>query len=158
MRICSGAGCLRTVPDAVRLCEECRADKSVAHTPTGWERAATDPMLLEYKGRRWLRGIRPRALHLYPFCVDCKLALSAVADHEIPARLLVAVCRAEGLFPAQRYPGFYIVENIKGRCHSCHNRKTRIEDTQDWTAAIDVLLAPFRADRERNDKDCGVGG
>jgi 5-methylcytosine-specific restriction endonuclease McrA len=67
-----------------------------------------------------------------------------VADHEIPARLVVAVCRAERLFPYDPMGGFYILENIRGRCHGCHNAKTKVEDGQDWSAALDALLMPFR--------------
>jgi hypothetical protein len=40
--------------------------------------------------------------------------------------------------------GFYILENIRGRCHGCHNAKTKVEDGQDWSAALDALLMPFR--------------
>ena len=80
-------------------------------------------------------------------CVDCKRNASAVADHEIPARLIVAVCRAEHLFPCDPWGGFYIVANLRGRCHACHNKKTRIEDGLDWTAQLDAVLAPYRRDK-----------
>ena len=144
MRICSGAGCLRKVPDNTRFCDECAKDKAQNTKPTGAERAQDDAILREYTTPRCNKGLRPRALQRYPVCVDCKRALSQVADHEIPARLVVAECRKLGLFPMQRFPGFYIMENLRGRCHSCHNAKSKVEDGQDWTEELDRLLAPYK--------------
>lgn len=146
MRLCSGAGCGRKVADDVRYCDECRTERTDNAEPVrdGWHRAQDDPLLLEYKGERWNKGVRPRVLAKYPMCVDCKTALSQIADHNIPARVLIAECRRRKLFPLERYPGFYIFSNLRGRCHKCHNAKSRVEDAQDWSAEIEVLLAPFK--------------
>jgi 5-methylcytosine-specific restriction endonuclease McrA len=57
---------------------------------------------------------------------------------------MIAVCRAEKLFPFDPMGGFYILENLRGLCHSCHNSKTKVEDARDWTVEIDVLLSKFR--------------
>jgi 5-methylcytosine-specific restriction endonuclease McrA len=132
------------VPDDVRLCDECMGEKQHStQAKTGWHRAQDDPILLQYSTPRW-RKLRPRVMQLYPVCVGCGLSDSAVADHEIPARLIVAVCRAERLFPFDKWGGFYILSNLKGRCHGCHNAKSKVEDGQDWTAKLDEVLAPYR--------------
>src|SRR5438874_8456418 len=130
MRICSGPGCLRAVPDDVRFCDECKPDSKPERTRV--ERAATEPIMLEYGTKRW-QECRKIALQRHPFCSgkDCN-ALSKVADHNIPALVITRVCRALGLFPYQKWPGFYIVNNLVGLCHSCHNKKTRTEDAEDW--------------------------
>jgi len=143
MRICSGAGCLRAVHDYVRFCAECALEHK-QDRPSGAQRAANDVIQAEYQKARWRKGIRPRVLQRYPFCHECKRHPSAVADHNIPARLVIAVCRAEKLFPFDPMGGFYILENCVGLCHSCHNSKTKIEDSQDWTAQLDALLVKFR--------------
>jgi hypothetical protein len=43
-------------------------------------------------------------------------------DHKFPCRFLVAHCRREGLFRFDPIAGFYIIENLRGRCHSCHTK------------------------------------
>ena len=65
-------------------------------------------------------------------------------DHKFPCRFLVAHCRREGLFRFDPITGFYIIENLRGRCHSCHTKKTQCEMGQDWTAEIDALLSKYR--------------
>jgi 5-methylcytosine-specific restriction endonuclease McrA len=160
MRICSGAGCLRTVAEDVKFCPDCKPSATAdgdgirAHVPEGAERsglkltgaprALRDPMEAEYQTKRCREGIRPRVSQRDPYCVDCKRKPSEVADHEIPARLIVAAFKAERISPFEKYPGFYVLENLRGRCHGCHNSKTKIEDAQDWTAQLDALLAKFR--------------
>jgi 5-methylcytosine-specific restriction endonuclease McrA len=143
MRICSGPGCLRAVPEDVRFCDEC-APEHKQDRPSGARRAADDVVQAEYQKARWRKGIRPRVMQRYPFCCECKRYPSAVADHHIPARLLIAICRAERIFPFDPMGGFYILENIVGLCHSCHNSKTKSEDARDWTAELDALLTKFR--------------
>jgi 5-methylcytosine-specific restriction endonuclease McrA len=149
VRICSGAGCLRAVPDDVRFCWECSSDKQTPQKRSGWQRGEDDPLLKQYSTPRWNKQIRPRVLLKYPTCIDCKRNASQVADHNIPARRIVAVCRAERLFPFDSYGGFYIMANLVGRCHGCHNKKTKTEDARDWTDELDKVLAPYRADRAK---------
>lgn len=149
MRICSGAGCMAKVPDDVRFCGECASEQPT--TPysakglklSGNQRANTDPLQREYQSQRWRKGIRPRVLQRYPFCVDCSREPSTVVDHVIPAHLVVAICKAEKLM-IDPVGGFYMIENLRGRCHSCHNAKTKIEGTLDWSHALNTLLAPWR--------------
>lgn len=146
MRICSGPGCLAAVPDDVRFCDECKPDSKPEQSRV--ERGRTDPIMLEYGTKRW-QECRKLALQRHPFCSgkDCN-ALSKVADHNIPARTLVQACKALGLFPYQKYPGFYIVANLIGLCHSCHNNKTRTEDTEDWSEQLVTVLLRFLVTKE----------
>jgi 5-methylcytosine-specific restriction endonuclease McrA len=144
MRICSGAGCLRVIPEDRRYCDEC-VSEGARNKPSGAQRlAGGDEIMRQYKSPRWLKGTRPRALQRYPLCVDCRARPSQVVDHNIPARIIVAACQREGLFPFDSWAGFYITANLVGRCHSCHNKKTRVEDAQDWSEELDRVLAPYR--------------
>lgn len=164
MRICSGAGCTRAVQDSVTFCHECKpvpkadGDGIRSHVPAGKagpsrsgglklsgnQRAYTDECQREYQGKLWREGTRHRVLQRYPFCVDCKTAVSAVADHKIPARIVVTACRAERMFPMEKLPGFHLMANLQGLCHSCHNKKTAGEEGKDWTEALEELLAKYR--------------
>ena len=147
MRLCSAPGCGRAIPDGQRFCDECANDPQVAPKRTGWARGQGDEILLLYRLPRWNQGLRPRVLQRYPVCVDCQINSSEVADHEIPARLIVRVCQEEKLFPFDRWGGFYIMANLRGRCHACHNKKGKTEDAKDWTEQLNVVLAPYRRDK-----------
>jgi hypothetical protein len=96
--------------------------------------------MAEYGTAHWQR-LRQQALARQPFC-ECGNA-AVVGDHDIPVKLLVRVCRALKLFPFQKWPGFYIIENIKGLCHGCHNVKTKTEDSKDWTEQLVKVLSRF---------------
>ena len=110
---------------------------------TSGQRGLTDEFQKEYTSGRW-KKCRPLALQHYPFCVDCRRAAATCVDQNVPVRLLVAQCRREGLFPYDPMAGFYIIENLRGRCHSCHTKKTQSEMGQDWTAEIDALLQKYK--------------
>lgn len=142
MRICSGPGCMGICAEYMRYCPECAKDKPEGAKLTGAARARDDEYEPLYQGSRWRKGVRPRVLQRYPFCVDCG-ALSTVADHNIPARIIVPICQAERLF-LDPMGGFYILSNLRGRCHTCHNKKTRTEDTQDWSDELTKVLTPYR--------------
>jgi hypothetical protein len=148
MRICSGPGCLAAVPDNVRFCAECKPNSTPERTRV--ERARTDPIMLEYGTKQW-QTLRRLGLQKHPFCKgwnrECN-ELSRVADHNIPARLVAKVSRALGLFPYQKWPGFYILDNLSGMCHSCHTKKTRVEDAQDWSEQLVALLLRFVMTKE----------
>jgi 5-methylcytosine-specific restriction endonuclease McrA len=148
MRICSGPGCGRAVPDNVRFCVECKADSKPEQTRV--DRARTDPIMLEYGTKRW-HTVRRLGLQKQPFCkgwsCECN-EVAKVGDHHIPARLVVKVSRALGLFPYEKWPGFYILDNVAGLCHSCHTKKTKVEDAQDWTEQLVALLSRFVVNKE----------
>lgn len=164
MRICSGAGCLAKVPDDVRFCADCQprakadGDGIRSNIPagkagpsaadglklSGAQRAYTDEIQREYQRRQWREVTRRTVLQKNPFCVDCNSAPSTVADHVVPARVVVEFCRREKIFPLQNPPGFHLLANLVGRCHSCHNRKTADEVGKDWTEALEKLLGKYR--------------
>ena len=137
MRLCSGPGCGRAVPDDVRFCDECKPE----HKPLSRvERGETDPIMLEYGTKRW-QTLRMMALRRHILCPCGTTAV--IADHNIPARTITQVCRALGLFPGQKYPGFYILENVVGLCRSCHKKKTNTEDADDWSRQLCEVLKRF---------------
>jgi len=147
MRICSGPGCGRKVADDVRFCAECLEERGGNDGRLSRvERAANDPIMLEYGGKRW-QVVRRLGIKRFPFCPgfageNCN-QVAVVGDHNIPARLLVRVCRALKLFPFEKWPGFYISANVIGLCHKHHNMKTRVEDSMDWREQCVVLLSRF---------------
>jgi hypothetical protein len=147
MRICSGPGCGRAVPDNVRFCDECKSERPAAKAGplTSMERATTDPIQAEYVTAQW-KKLRAVALSKHPYCAGWRKQcnnLSVVVDHNVPAKIMIKVCRALGLFPFQKYPGFYVLSNLIGLCHSCHNSKTRVEDAQDWTEQLVTILLTY---------------
>jgi len=85
MRLCSGPGCGRAIPDGQRFCDECQKEQPAK--PSRWERSKTDPIMKLFSNPRWQR-FRRLVLQQYPMCNGCHSAPSAVADHRIPARLI----------------------------------------------------------------------
>lgn len=143
MRICSGPGCYAKVPEDVRFCDECKPDSKPERERV--KRSTSDPILQEYWTTRWQK-LRAKAKQMHPFCAgfrgECN-ELSRVVDHNIPARLMSKVCKALGLFPLERFPGFYLLPNLVGLCHRCHNKKSLVEDGMDWSAALVLLLSNY---------------
>ena len=167
MRICSGPGCGRAVPDAERFCRDCQGtqrpknltgDGIREHRPAGKaapsyrnglklsgnERSADDPFQGEYMGKAWREGTRKRALQRSPFCDACKISVSAVVDHRVPARVVHDECVRRGLFPLERLRGFHLAANLTGLCHGCHNEKTAREAGSDWADDLERLLCRFK--------------
>ena len=166
MRICSGAGCTGKCADDARYCSECQAENATRpdgdgireHRPggqaapshsgglklSGNQRAADDPFQAEYMGKAWRDGTRRRALQRSPFCDGCKVNVSAVVDHRIPARIVHAECIRRKLFPLERLRGFHLASNLTGLCHGCHNEKTASEAGRDWTEDLETLLSRYK--------------
>jgi hypothetical protein len=100
MRICSGPGCLRTVPDGVRFCDECKpsraADDIKTHTPGTTDR---DRYAELYASNRFQDFCRPRTLQRDPFCKRCGIAPSVICDHVIPAGEAIRQVKESGRFP-----------------------------------------------------------
>lgn len=123
MRICSGPGCLRAVPDDVRFCNECKpetgkADEIRNHTHS------YDPLLDRLrKGQRWQR-VRATAIKRDPFCKRCEVELSRIIDHIVPAREAIAQAEVSGRYPHDKYAGYYLLSNLQGLCYACHSAKT----------------------------------
>ena len=131
MRICSGVGCLRAVPDDVRYCDECRPQAvqiDIREHGTGYT-AELDRLR---KSTRWQR-LRELVLRSQPICKRCGKRRADICDHVIPAQIAVAQVQASGLY-LDRWAGYFIRSNLQGLCRLCHAMKT-IEDkahTGDW--------------------------
>lgn len=139
MRICSGAGCLRAVPDDVRFCEECKPshtdDGIKSHTCADRERYQS-----LYAGNRFQDGIRPRILQRDPICKRCGIAPSVIADHIVPAGEAIRQAQESGRYPYSKYAGFYLMSNLQGLCRSCHAIKTNEDKahTGPWPSVLDA--------------------
>jgi len=144
MRICSGAGCLRAVPDDVRFCDECRphtrtsqtvqAESEIRDHTTGYD-AGLDKLR---KCGRW-QLLRARVVREEPFCVRCGLRPTEIVDHIVPALVAVQQARDSGRYPMDRYAGYYLRTNLQGLCRPCHGIKT-LEDKAHvgpWTSVLE---------------------
>jgi 5-methylcytosine-specific restriction endonuclease McrA len=123
MRICSGPGCLRAVPEGVRFCDDCKPAKSAtteirSHT-SGYD-AELDRLR---KSQRW-QQLRVRVIHRDPLCKRCGLTISEIADHIVPAREAIEQARASGRYPLDRSAGYFLFSNLQGLCRPCHYTKT----------------------------------
>ena len=149
MRICSGAGCLRAVPDNVRFCAECQPTKANdeirSHTPATTDREQYAHL---YAGNRFQDGIRPRILQRDPICKRCGIEPSVIVDHKIPAGEAIRQAKESGRYPFSPYAGFYLMSNLQGLCRSCHAIKT-LEDKQHQGPWPDVIAAEDAAPKRK---------
>lgn len=128
MRLCSG--CQTKVEDRVRFCVPCQAERTPAvSTGNGREHTTTDRerYAFLYKSERWKRNVQPKALKQCPMCARCDVSVSELVDHIVPAGVAIAQAQASGLYPYDKYAGFYFITNLQGLCRSCHHAKT-LED------------------------------
>lgn len=123
MRICSGPGCLRAVPDDVRFCDECKPETVAADEIRQHSHSYDAELDRLRKGQRWQR-VRAIVIRRDPFCKRCELELSKLVDHIVPAREAIAQAQVSGLYPRDRYAGYYLVSNLQGLCYACHSKKT----------------------------------
>lgn len=140
MRLCSG--CRTKVPDTVRFCDECKAERKTAvdggreHTCATTDRSRYQFL---YEGNRWQDGIRPRVLQRDPLCKRCQCAPSALVDHIVPCGEAIRQVRESGRFPFSPHAGFFLLSNLQGLCYGCHSRKTA-EDKQhtgEWPSVLE---------------------
>lgn len=147
MRICSGAGCLRAVPDDVRFCDECKppvvkgdAELREHSVPDRIRYAAL------YSGTRWQR-VQAIAKRRHPFCQRCDTALTELIDHIVPSGVAVQQVRESGRFPLDKNAGFYLMSNLQGLCRRCHYYKT-LEDKTHSGGWPDVLAKEERTPKK----------
>jgi 5-methylcytosine-specific restriction endonuclease McrA len=108
----------------VRFCEECEAERAPQPTEDRTHSTSYDAKLDELrKGAKWQR-VRNIAIKRCPLCARCKLAVSEIVDHVVPAREVIAQAQASGLFPYDKYAGYYLMTNLQGLCRPCHWIKT----------------------------------
>jgi 5-methylcytosine-specific restriction endonuclease McrA len=62
-----------------------------------------------------------------PICRRCDLSISEIVDHIVPAREAVSQGRLSGLYPFDKYAGYFLKSNLQGLCRSCHGVKTTEE-------------------------------
>ena len=128
MRVCSGQGCLRAVPDDVRLCDECagvptRTDDGITEHSNRYD-AELDTLR---KSQRWQR-IRVQVIKAFPICARCDRSISVIADHIVPARNAISQARLSGKY-LDRNKGYFLMSNLQGLCRPCHWLKTMEDKT-----------------------------
>lgn len=123
MRLCSG--CQTKVDDAIRFCAACKAERTPVPS-TDKEHTASDRERYRflYISDRWKRNVQPRALKQCPMCARCDIRVSELVDHIVPAGIVIVQAQASGLYPYDKYAGFYFTTNLQGLCRSCHWVKT----------------------------------
>ena len=147
MRLCSG--CQTKVPDDVRFCDECRAERA-PHTQTGGHEHTTgyDAVLDGLrKSARWQK-VRAKAIARCPMCARCNLQLSEIVDHIVPALVAIQQARDSGKFPFDKYAGYFLLSNLQGLCRECHYRKT-LEDKTHVGPWPDVVAIETAAPKKR---------
>jgi 5-methylcytosine-specific restriction endonuclease McrA len=152
VRLCSGAGCGRSIPDDVRYCAEC-APEHATQLDTGIRenvpasQADRDLYRRIYGSRRW-KTIRREALQAHPFCgwPGCH-AVSKVVDHAVPMGEAIRQCQASGRWPYDPDAGAFLLSNLMGMCRSHHGTKTD-EDKRHVGPWPDVLAAYDAAPRK----------
>jgi len=142
MRICSGAGCLRAIPDKQRFCDECRSEHTAeqeikSHTPGTTDRERYAAL---YASNRFQDYCRRKTLQRHPLCNRCGLSTSVICDHIVPAGEAIRQVRESGRFPFDPNAGFFLLSNLQGLCRSCHGLKT-LEDKAHLGPWPDVLAA-----------------
>ena len=149
MRVCSGAGCLRAVPDDQQFCSECRSPDTKSHSY-----AARDSKIAGlYSKKRWQQTSQ-RQLHDFPICDLCHASLAWCCDHVIPATIAIAQVaadpRSKKLWPYDwQVAGFYLPTNHQSLCRSCHKKKTDADTTRiaaglPWPNILDAREAKTR--------------
>ena len=150
MRLCTGAGCGRAVPNDVRFCDECQAERNKTTGTDGISVHSTayDAQLDKQRtSGRW-QAVRSKALIRCPMCARCNIHLSEIADHIVPARVAVQQARDSGKWPFDPWAGYYLLCNIQGLCRPCHYDKT-IEDKTHVGPWPDVVAQAAAAPKKR---------
>lgn len=128
MRLCSGPGCGRAVPEDVRFCDECKAERGSPVASDGIREHSTayDADLdAQRKSTRWQR-VRLSVLKKFFLCARCQRAVSEICDHIVPAAVAVMQAQESKRY-LDKWAGYYLKSNLQGLCRSCHGLKT-LED------------------------------
>lgn len=147
-RICSGPGCLRSVPDGVRFCDECKPKTQQVSDGIKVHKSGYDPVLDRLNtGEQW-RLCRASILKRDPICKRCDRAPSEIVDHIVPAQEAVAQVQVSGRYPLNKYAGYYLKTNLQGLCRPCHHIKT-MEDKAHTGPWPDVLAKEDAAPKKK---------
>ena len=118
MRLCSGAGCGRAIPEDlyVRYCEQCQAERAPKPSDDGIRSNVVSDRVryaFLYKSERWKRQVQPKALKACPMCSRCGIKVSELVDHIVPCGVAIPQAQASGLYPPSKYAGFYFTTNLR---------------------------------------------
>jgi len=137
VRICSGAGCLRAVPEDARYCEDCKPAPIQVDDTREHSNAYTAELDAYRKSLRW-QSIRARVICEQPLCARCERHISEIVDHVVPAQIAVQQARDSGRFSLDRSAGYFFRSNLQGLCRPCHWVKT-LEDKTHVGPWLDVV-------------------
>ena len=96
-----------------------------------------------YSSHRWQR-LRAVAVRLHPLCDRCRLSITEIVDHRIPAGVVIVQAQ-QGAY-LDKYAGFFFLSNLQGLCRACHHAKT-LEDKAHvgaWPDAVAVESASVK--------------
>lgn len=145
MRMCGGAGCGRAIPDDVRWCDECKAERTTPADDGIKTNLVSDRVRYAhlYSSRRWNDRIRPLAIKRHPICSRCDLSLSEIVDHRVPAGVVIEQAQQSGRYPYDKWAGFFMLSNLHGLCRPCHAVKTEEDKAHvgAWPNAVDIEAA-----------------
>lgn len=143
MRLCSGAGCGRKIPEGTRFCDQCRTERKAVDGIREHTASDRDTYAHLYSGPRWQKRIQPLALGRHPMCARCKLRLTELIDHIVPAGIAIEQARMSGKWPFDKWAGFFLMSNLQGLCRPCHHAKT-LEDklhSGEWPDVVAIEAA-----------------
>lgn len=136
MRLCSGPGCGRAVPNDVRYCDACKPHSDVLDIREHLSGYTPELDALR-KSSRWQK-LRLLVLRSQPLCARCRRRRAEIVDHIVPAQIAVAQVQLTGE-GFGRYAGYFLRSNLQGLCRPCHAAKT-LEDkahTGDWPNVLE---------------------
>lgn len=136
MRICSGAGCLRAVPDDVRFCDECKPHAQPTDSIREHKMGYTADLDALKKSTRW-QQIRALVVRSQPMCARCKRQVTQIVDHVVPAEIAVMQAQLNGRF-RDKWAGYFLRSNLQGLCRVCHRAKTDEDKTHvgEWPDVV----------------------
>jgi len=81
-----------------------------------------------------------------PFCCRCHTALTEIIDHIVPAAISIMQASQSGLYPYDKYAGYFIKSNLQGLCRACHWTKTNEDKAHSgpWPSVIVVMAKQTR--------------
>jgi 5-methylcytosine-specific restriction endonuclease McrA len=139
MRLCSGPGCGRAVPDNVRFCAECKSERQSNSDGIRAVQSDRERYGWIYTSERWVKYIRPKVLRRQPMCARCRTNLSQIVDHIVPIGVAIAQAQQSGKY-LDKYAGAYLLSNLQGLCRVCHRAKTDEDKlhTGPWPNIVEV--------------------
>jgi 5-methylcytosine-specific restriction endonuclease McrA len=130
MRLCSGAGCGRAIPEDARYCDACRSERALksqdgirSNVAVRYDGAYDEKLDRLRKGTRWQKT-RARVAKRDPMCKRCDVRITRIVDHKIPAAVAIQQAQESGRWLYDPNAGYYIGENLQGLCFDCHAIKT----------------------------------